>query len=127
LTGVARQVKTVNPGDDLQQVTGRAVYADCLVQNIGCSPGREFLELSNLERPLGPGEAIGDVDSDTVKRLMIRRTIEEHLDKELRLRPQGIKVLSLFFIDVVEHYRSYTTDGEPIIRAAAAASRQIVR
>ncbi len=45
---------------------------------------------------------------------MIRRTIEEHLDKELRLRPQGIKVLSLFFIDVVEHYRSYTTDGAPV-------------
>jgi type III restriction enzyme len=114
LTGVARQVKTVSPGDDLQQVTGRAVYADCLVQNIGCAPGREFLELSNMERPLRPGEAIGDVDSDTVKRLMIRRTIEEHMDKELRLRPQGIKVLSLFFIDVVEHYRSYTADGEPI-------------
>jgi type III restriction enzyme len=45
---------------------------------------------------------------------MIRRTIEEHLDKELRLRPQGIKVLSLFFIDVVEHYRSYTADGVPV-------------
>jgi len=38
---------------------------------------REFLELSNLEKPLRPGEAIGDVDSDALKRLMIRRTIEE--------------------------------------------------
>ena len=38
-------------------------------------------------------------------------TIEELLDKELHLRPQDIqdiKVLSLFFIDVVEHYRSCT-------------------
>ncbi len=41
---------------------------------------------------------------------MIRRTIKEHLDKELRLRPQGIKVLSLFFIDAVENYRRYA-DG----------------
>ncbi len=113
LTGVSRTVVTVKPGDDLQQVTGRAVYADCLVQNIGCKSGEEYLELSNLEKPLRPGEAIGDVDSDVLKRLMIRRTIEEHLDKELRLRPQGIKVLSLFFIDMVEHYRSYTTDGVP--------------
>ena len=48
------------------------------------------------------------MDSDALKRLMIRRTIQEHLDKELRLRPQGIKVLSLFFIDAVEHYRSTT-------------------
>ena len=48
-----------------------------------------------------------------LKRQMIRRTIKEHLDKEMRLRPQGIKVLSLFFIDVVEHYRSYDADGKP--------------
>ena len=48
-----------------------------------------------------------------MKRQMIRRTIKEHLDKEKRLRPQGIKVLSLFFIDVVAHYRTYAPDGEP--------------
>jgi type III restriction enzyme len=113
-TSVSRETVTVQPGDDLQQITGRAVYADCLVQNIGCKAGEEFLELSNLEEPLRPGEAVGDVDSDSLKRLMIRRTIEEHLDKELRLRPQGIKVLSLFFIDVVEHYRSYTADGAQV-------------
>jgi restriction endonuclease len=35
---------------------------------------------------------------------MIRRTIREHLDKEKRLRPQGIKVLSLFFIDAVDRF-----------------------
>ena len=113
-TTVSRESVTVRPGDDLQQVTERAVYADCLVQNIGCKVGEEFLELSNLEKPLRPGEAIGDVDSDALKRLMIRRTIEEHLDKELRLRPQGIKVLSLFFIDVVEHYRSYDSNGTQV-------------
>ena len=43
---------------------------------------------------------------------MTQRAIEEHLDKELRLRPQGIKVLSLFFIDTVEHYRRYNADGK---------------
>ena len=45
---------------------------------------------------------------------MIRRTIKEHLEKELRLRPQGIKVLSLFFIDSVERYRKYDEDGNPV-------------
>jgi len=114
LLSVSRETVIVKPGDDLQQITGRAVYADFLVQNIGCKAGGEFLELSNLEKPLRPGETVGDVDGDALKRLMIRRTIEEHLDKELRLRPQGIKVLSLFFIDVVEHYRSYTADGAQV-------------
>lgn len=111
-TGVSRTIVTVRPGDDLQQVTQRAVYADCLVQSIGCKAGEESLELSHLERPLRIGEAAGDIDKDALNRLMIRRTIEEHLDKELRLAPRGIKVLSLFFIDAVERYRFYTADGE---------------
>lgn len=110
-TTVSRHIVTVRPGEDLQQTTGRAIYADCLVQNIGVKTGEEFIELSTLEKPLRLGEATGDVDGDALKRLMIRRTIEEHLDKELRLRPQGIKVLSLFFIDAVEHYRSYGPQG----------------
>jgi type III restriction enzyme len=46
-----------------------------------------------------------------VQREMIRRTIREHLDKEKRLRPLGIKVLSLFFIDEVSRYRRYTQAG----------------
>jgi type III restriction enzyme len=110
-SGASRETVTVRPGDDLEQITGRAVYANCLVQAIGCGADDQYLELSNQENLLRPGQAIGDVDSDAVKRQMIRRTIVEHLDKELRLRPQGIKVLSLFFIDAVEYYRKYSADG----------------
>ena len=54
------------------------------------------------------------MDGSTVAREMIRRTIREHLDKEKRLRPQGIKVLSLFFIDRVERYRRYEDDGRAV-------------
>jgi type III restriction enzyme len=57
---------------------------------------------------------VGDVDADALKRLMLRRTIHEHLEKEKRLAPLGVKVLSLFFIDPVEHYRSYDVDGNPV-------------
>jgi type III restriction enzyme len=45
---------------------------------------------------------------------MIKRTIKEHLDKEKRLRPQGIKVLSLFFIDAVDKYRQYDGEGNKV-------------
>ena len=78
--------------------------------------GNEFLELRvpGGEHYLKRGEAYGDVEPLAVQREMIRRTIEEHLDKELRLRPQGIKVLSLFFIDAVERYRKYDADGNPV-------------
>lgn len=113
---VSRQTVTVQDGDDLEQVTKRGVYANVRIGEITKQGTRQSLEVRfpGGEQWLAPGQAIGDVDGDAVKREMIRRTIKEHLDKELRLRPQGIKVLSLFFIDSVEHYRSYDADGQPV-------------
>ena len=66
------------------------------------------------EHYLTPGQAWGGVDGLAVQREMIRRTIKEHLDKEMRLRPQGIKILTLFFVDAVGKYRQYDTEGNPV-------------
>lgn len=114
--GVRRQEILVQDGDNLEQTTGREVYRDCRIGEICVKKGSEFVELRvpGGEQYLRPGEAWGDVDSISVKRQMIRRTIREHLDKEKRLRPHGIKVLSLFFVDAVEHYRRYDEAGSPI-------------
>lgn len=115
-TGVQRRKVTVQDGDDLEQTTKRAVYADCRVGEIRVTKGDEFMELRvpGGEQYLRPGQAWGDVDGLAVQREMIRRTIKEHLDKERRLKPQGIKVLSLFFIDEVARYRQYDADGNPV-------------
>ena len=113
-TSVSREQVTVQAGYDLEQYTNRPLYEGYLVDDIGCRKGDEYVQLSNQEEPLRIGETIGGVDEDAVKRQMIRRTIEEHLDKELRFNPLGIKVLSLFFIDVVENYRHYDSNGVPI-------------
>ena len=43
--------------------------------------------------------------------MQIRETIISHLQKEAELFSQGIKTLSLFFIDKVEKYRKYEEDG----------------
>ncbi|MFP3617339.1 hypothetical protein SB778_45650, partial [Paraburkholderia sp. SIMBA_050] len=69
--------------------------------------GAEYVELRHPEGEafLSLGEAFGDIDTLAVQREMIRRTIREHLDKELRLAERGVKVLSLFFVDSVERYR----------------------
>ena len=113
---VRRQEKTVMDGDDLEQTTGRVVYRDCRIGEIRSERGGGFVELRvpGGEHFLRPGECYGDVDSGAVQREMIRRTIREHLDKEKRLRPQGIKVLSLFFIDAVDRYRRYDQDGHAV-------------
>ncbi|WP_338616838.1 DEAD/DEAH box helicase family protein [Achromobacter sp. E1] len=116
-TGVQRVEVTVSDGDDLQQsADGRAIYADFRVGEINTAKGEEFMELRypGGEVFLKLGEAHGDVDALAVQREMIRRTIKEHLDKEKHLRPLGIKVLSLFFIDAVDKYRQYDTDGLPV-------------
>ena len=111
--GVRRQEKTVMDGDDLEQATGRAIYRDCRIGEIRVERGNELLELRVPgDAPyLRPGESWGNVDASAVAREMIRRTIREHLDKEKRLRPHGIKVLSLFFIDKVDRYRRYDAEG----------------
>ena len=44
---------------------------------------------------------------ETKRRIQIREVIRAHLDKERELFAQGIKVLSLFFIDEVAKYRDY--------------------
>ena len=113
---VRRTQTTVQDGDDLEEVTGRAVYRGCRIGEISVSRDGEFVELRvpGSERYLRPGEAWGNVDGDTVRRQMIRRAVREHLDKEKRLRPKGIKVLSLFFIDAVERYRRYDEEGRAI-------------
>jgi type III restriction enzyme len=113
---VRRKEVIVQDGDDLQELTKRAIYADCRIGEIRAARDGQLLEikLPGSETFLQPGQAVGDVDAGALKRLMIRRTIHEHLEKEKRLAPLGIKVLSLFFIDVVEHYRSYDADGNPV-------------
>jgi type III restriction enzyme len=111
---VKRTKKKVRSGDDLLEISGgRDVYEGYIIDDIYCAAGAEYINFTNKSDIIRLGETIGDMNDDDFKRLQIRRTIEEHLDKELRLRPKGIKVLSLFFIDKVANYRDYDEDGTP--------------
>lgn len=58
------------------------------------------------------GQAIGMVTEEAMRRIQIRTTIQKHIERERSLHRQGIKVLSLFFIDAVEKYRIYEPGGE---------------
>ncbi len=61
------------------------------------------------------GEASGNVNEEDIRRIQIRETINSHFDKEEKLFEQGIKCLSLFFIDEVAKYRQYGDNGEEIL------------
>ena len=115
---VRREMMTVEDGDDLEQETGRGIYENCRIGTITCGKNNESMEISvpGGEYTLHPGEEVGGVNPDDIKRLMIRRTIKEHLDKEMRFMAQKrqVKVLSLFFIDSVKFYRQYDEDGKEV-------------
>lgn len=111
---VSRKKVTIKAGDDLYSKSGgRDVYEGYIVDEIYCETENEYVSFSTKEEILRIGNAIGDVDDLAIKEQQIRKTIEEHLDKELVLNHQGIKVLSLFFIDKVANYRYYDKDGNP--------------
>ena len=111
---VKRGPVTVKRGDDLYDKSkGRDVYEGYIISEIYCEEGNEYVAFTSKPDILRIGKPIGDVDELAIKEQQIRKTIEEHLDKELILNKQGIKVLSLFFIDRVANYRYYDEDGNP--------------
>ncbi len=105
---VERKTITVKQNDDLFVKSGnREIYNGYTVEGINCTKDFECIEFSNSES-VNLGQAIGSIDENIIKRAQIYRTIETHLEKELRFFEKGIKVLSLFFIDKVEKYRTET-------------------
>ncbi|MDP2750051.1 MAG: DEAD/DEAH box helicase family protein [Nanoarchaeota archaeon] len=106
---------TIKDGSDLYVLSnGRDVYQGYTVNDIYIEKGNEYVEFLKNNETVRIGEVIGDIDDDTIKKLQIKKTIEEHLDKELRLTQKNIKVLSLFFVDRVANYRQYDDEGNPI-------------
>lgn len=108
-TGVLRKEVTLKPGENLHDKSGgREVYAEGYLLNDIRGDEIEF----SGGRILRVGQR-QDALQDAVMRYQIERTIKHHLDKLKKLKPLGVKVLSLFFIDKVAHYRQYDADGQP--------------
>jgi len=110
--GVKRKSVTAKVGDDLYDLSNkREIYKNGYIIN-GIDVAENLIELSNGETVF-VGDTFGGL-SDEIMKVQIRKTIEEHFLKERNLKPKGIKVLSLFFIDRVANYRDYDSDGNPV-------------
>jgi len=116
---------TVKIGDDLFSKSegagskGRAEYQSGFeVTEISADPKDGYVRFSS-GRTLRVGEQWGGMRDD-VWRVQIRKTIEAHLKREVRMLERkaaghaGIKVLSLFFVDRVANYREYPADGPAV-------------
>ena len=73
-----------------------------------------FLRLPNGE-VIRKGDVVGDISEEDMRRIQIRETIKSHFEKESNLYKQGIKTLSLFFIDEVAKYRQYDEEDNEIL------------
>lgn len=112
-SGIKRKAKILGVGDSLYSASnGLEEYKGISVAEV--DPIRSLVTFSNGDS-LAAGEASGNVNEDDIRRIQIRETIASHFDKEEKLFEQGIKCLSLFFIDEVAKYRQYDEDGEEIL------------
>ncbi|MGP5038032.1 restriction endonuclease [Corynebacterium variabile] len=97
-----RRVVTVKRNEEFsaERLTNNPVYEGWRITDLALEPARVSLTLHD---DLYIGDTVGE-STEAIYKEMIRETIREHLRKEALLRPQHIKVLSLFFIDKVEHF-----------------------
>jgi len=109
-SGIKRVLRKLNKGDNLYAISGELEqYKVFVVSDIDARS--DVISFANGHE-LRAGEATGNVDEATLRRIQIREAIKAHLEKEQVLFEQGIKVLTLFFIDEVAKYRLYDENGE---------------
>lgn len=107
-----RETRLLEVGDSLY-IASRELEEYKGISIAEIDPIRATVTFSNGDT-LAAGEASGNVNEGDIRRIQIRETINSHFDKEEKLFEQGIKCLSLFFIDEVAKYRQYGDDGEEI-------------
>lgn len=112
---ISKKEVKLKQGDDLYIKSKRiAAYEKVgFVRELSAESGNESIEFSGQPSIIRLSQAIEN--DRQIKRGQIRKTIEEHLDKELKLNKKGIKVLSLFFIDNVSNYRQYDDNNNVIL------------
>lgn len=102
--GVAREVEvTLKQNDDLHNKTKRDEHQDgYVVEEINAA--EKFVQFKNGVR-LNLGDTLAP-SRPQVFQAQITETIRQHMETQNVLKPLGLKVLSLFFIDKVANYTS---------------------
>ena len=109
---IKRETRIVGVDDDLYALSKEMEqYQGYHINDI--EPIRGIVTFTNGVE-IHTGEVLGDVSEKDIRRVQIRETIRSHFEKEKELYNRGIKTLSLFFIDKVEHYRKYDDEGNEI-------------
>lgn len=108
---IKRVVRKLGKGDNLFDLSnGLDQYRDGFVV-ADINANTDALSFTNGVE-LSVGDAVNDTTDATLRRIQIREAIKAHFDKEQALFQQGVKVLTLYFIDEVVKYRDYAAPDE---------------
>ena len=108
---IKRVVRKLSKGDNLFDLSNQLdQYRDGFVV-ADINANSDTLSFTNGVE-LTVGDATGDVTEAALRRIQIREAIKAHFDKEQALFQQGVKVLTLYFIDEVVKYRDYSQPDE---------------
>lgn len=104
--GITKEASiTLKQGDNLYEKTQREEHKHgYIVKEINVTKNEEYVLFEN-EIKLSLGETIAPSRPE-VFRAQIEETIRQHMDMQEKLKPFGIKILSLFFVDKVANYTS---------------------
>lgn len=106
---IKRVVRKCSKGDNFYDKSdGLDQYKGFVIVDIDATT--DTVEFTNGEI-LQAGDVAGDVNEAALRRIQIREAVKAHFEKERSLFNQGVKVLTLFFIDEVAKYRRYDEDG----------------
>lgn len=108
---IKRVLRKLAKGDNLYELSNELdQYRDGFVVS-DINANTDTLSFTNGLQ-LTVGDATGDVTEAALRRIQIREAIKAHFDKEQALFQQGVKVLTLYFIDEVAKYRDYSQPDE---------------
>ncbi len=111
---IKRKFFKLGVGDDLYRASGELEQYRHGFSIAGIDPVNATVTFTNGDT-IHKGDVVGDVSEADMRRVQIRETIISHLQKEAMLFSQGIKCLSLFFIDEVAKYRKYDEEGQEVL------------
>lgn len=112
-SGFKRAIRKIEKGTNLYDISnGSEQYKDRFVVTEIDDRDKSVTFVNGTK--IYAGQCYNDASEKTMRTLQIRETIIAHLQKEKQLFSQGIKVLSLFFIDEVAKYRQYDSEGNAV-------------
>ena len=107
-SGTSKRTIRVSKGTNLYERSGELTeYKGYVVNDIDATHAEYNRITFTNGIEIHGGQVVGEIDPRHLARIQIRETIKSHLEKEQSLFEEGIKVLSLFFLDEVKNYKYY--------------------